>query len=43
MDRANAVDQVAINAARENKVRMEAAIIINRVVREGHVGKATSE
>lgn len=37
------MDRVAINATRENKVGMEVAIIINRVVREGHMGKATSE
>lgn len=43
MDRVNAADRVAINAMRENKEGMEAAIIINRVVREGHVGKVTSE
>lgn len=43
MDRVNAADRVAINAMRENKVGMEAAIIINRVVREGHVGKVTPE
>lgn len=43
MDRVNAVGQVAINAMRENKVGVEAAIIISRVVRKGHTEKVASE
>lgn len=34
MERVNAVDQVAINAMRENKVGVEAAIIISRAGQE---------
>ena len=43
MDRVNAVHQVAINAMRENKVGVEAAIIISRVVRKGLTEKVASE